>query len=234
VPWEQVAQRENAARANLALLWQLMLAFEQRYRAYKQARNLVDFNDLERHALRILALHEDDRIMLDNAGRPLPSTAALEYRRRFEAVLVDEYQDTNSLQEAVISLVTRDGLDGAGRPRFSVGDVKQSIYDFRGAEPALFAALGRRLAGMPGPIRRVVGAGELPQPETAQRNQRGVDGLMSAMSSAARTTQTAGWSRGDYNALFRRRARHPGRCEAQAASGALNDAAERYCAPTCR
>ncbi|MBW7459898.1 UvrD-helicase domain-containing protein, partial [Paenibacillus sepulcri] len=64
----------------------------------------------------------------------VPSAAAIEYQRQFDEILLDEYQDTNMVQEAIVSLLAR---PGAGN-RFMVGDVKQSIYRFRLAEPNLF------------------------------------------------------------------------------------------------
>ena len=66
----------------------------------------------------------------------MPSTIAKDYRHQFEEILIDEYQDTNQVQEAIISTIKRgDELDGN---LFMVGDVKQSIYKFRQADPTLF------------------------------------------------------------------------------------------------
>ena len=102
--------------------------FTVRYQALKQERGLVDFSDLEHYALQILSEEVD--------GELVASDIANDYRNRFAEVLVDEYQDTNFLQEAIIQLVKRGGeADGN---LFMVGDVKQSIYRFRLAEPGLF------------------------------------------------------------------------------------------------
>ena len=102
--------------------------FTARYQALKEERGLVDFSDLEHYALQILSDEVD--------GVRVPSDIALDYRNRFAEVLVDEYQDTNFLQEAILQLIKQGGeADGN---LFMVGDVKQSIYRFRLAEPGLF------------------------------------------------------------------------------------------------
>lgn len=106
----------------------LTIEFGERYSQAKRAKGMVDFSDLEHYCLQIL------RDPASAPGHSLPSGAALEYRERFDEVLLDEYQDTNSVQEEIVSLIAR---EGAGN-RFMVGDVKQSIYRFRLAEPGLF------------------------------------------------------------------------------------------------
>ncbi|TYP78022.1 UvrD-helicase domain-containing protein [Paenibacillus methanolicus] len=109
-------------------LAELVIAFGARFEAAKRERGLLDFGDMEHYCLRILR---------DPASTPeltVPSSAALEYRRQFDEILLDEYQDTNMVQEAIVELIA---LPGAGN-RFMVGDVKQSIYRFRLAEPNLF------------------------------------------------------------------------------------------------
>lgn len=122
---------ELAALAPLmARLSQLVAAFGRRYEAAKRAKGLVDFGDLEHYCLRIL------RDPSSTPARTVPSAAALDYRAQFDEILLDEYQDTNMVQEAIVDLIAR---DGAGN-RFMVGDVKQSIYRFRLAEPGLFLA----------------------------------------------------------------------------------------------
>ncbi|MFD1952621.1 UvrD-helicase domain-containing protein [Paenibacillus thailandensis] len=85
---------------------------------------MLDFGDLEHYCLRILRAPES------TPERTVPSAAALEYRRQFDEILLDEYQDTNMVQEAIVSLIARP----APGNRFMVGDVKQSIYRFRLAE----------------------------------------------------------------------------------------------------
>lgn len=109
-------------------LAELVIAFGARFEMAKRERGLIDFGDMEHYCLRILR---------DPASTPdltVPSAAALEYRRQFDEILLDEYQDTNMVQEAIVELIAQ---PGAGN-RFMVGDVKQSIYRFRLAEPNLF------------------------------------------------------------------------------------------------
>ncbi len=106
----------------------LVVDFGKRYEKVKIERGIVDFSDLEHYALRILSVEKD--------GKLIPSDIANDYRARFAEVLVDEYQDTNLLQETIVKLV-KSG-DEANGNLFMVGDVKQSIYGFRLAEPNLF------------------------------------------------------------------------------------------------
>lgn len=99
--------------------------FSRRYQAQKQEKNIVDFNDLEHFALQVLS-----------DGRGGPSEHARVLSERFEEILVDEYQDSNEVQETLIRLISR---ERNGNPNvFMVGDVKQSIYRFRLAKPELF------------------------------------------------------------------------------------------------
>ncbi|MDO3409161.1 helicase-exonuclease AddAB subunit AddA [Saccharibacillus sp. CPCC 101409] len=125
---EAFLEELNQAAPLMRELAELTIEFGDRYSRSKQAKGMVDFSDLEHYCLRIL------RDPSSEPGHPIPSEAALEYRNRFDEVLLDEYQDTNSVQEEIVSLIAR---EGAGN-RFMVGDVKQSIYRFRLAEPGLF------------------------------------------------------------------------------------------------
>lgn len=95
------------------------------FQSLKQQKRIIDFSDYEHLALDILT---------DDDGNP--SEIALQYRDHFDEILVDEYQDTNRVQEAIISCIKR-GEEHNGN-LFMVGDVKQSIYKFRQAEPELF------------------------------------------------------------------------------------------------
>lgn len=113
-----------------------VIAFGERYRQEKAGRGLVDFSDLEHYCLKILR-HPDSL-----PGHSLPSDAAVEYRSQFDEVLLDEYQDTNSVQEEIVRLISRE----APGNRFMVGDMKQSIYRFRLAEPGLFLDKYRRFS----------------------------------------------------------------------------------------
>lgn len=128
-PAELVADMQQMAPL-MECLCSLVQEFSLRYLREKLARNLIDFDDLEHFALHLLGQCTQEGWR--------PSKLAEGLRKRFEEVLVDEYQDINAVQEAVLTLVSRSG-DSAGVPNlFMVGDVKQSIYGFRLAEPGLF------------------------------------------------------------------------------------------------
>lgn len=120
----------------VAVLIELVKEFSRRFAEVKSERGLVDFSDLEHYTLEILTEAADSGHTSTREGRSLPSEAALSYRTKFKEVLVDEYQDTNMVQEAILQLVTAD--EEAAGNLFMVGDVKQSIYRFRLAEPNLF------------------------------------------------------------------------------------------------
>lgn len=103
-------------------------AFMERLAARKAEKNILDFGDLEHFALRTLVKQQD--------GKIAPTAAAEEYAEMFEEIMIDEYQDSNLVQELILKSVS-----GRGRGEhnlFMVGDVKQSIYRFRLARPELF------------------------------------------------------------------------------------------------
>ena len=105
-------------------LSEVMLRFYEEFSKYKLDKNTVDFTDLEHMALKLL--YNDNK----------PSDIANSYMERFEEIYVDEYQDCNSVQEAIFSSISR---KNAGKPNmFMVGDMKQSIYRFRMARPEIF------------------------------------------------------------------------------------------------
>jgi ATP-dependent helicase/nuclease subunit A len=115
------------------------------YAEIKREKKLIDFPDLEHYALRILRDENGER-----------TDAAKELARNFECVMVDEYQDSNYLQEAILTAVTR--MEEGSDNYFCVGDVKQSIYGFRHARPDLFMRKFYDYAGEGGgdPISRGV------------------------------------------------------------------------------
>ncbi len=115
----------------------LALEFSRRYRKAKEEIRAIDFSDLEQHALKIL---RDER----QADPPAPTDAARVYHAQFAHVLVDEYQDINAVQDAILTLVSRECVAEAEQNLFCVGDVKQSIYRFRLAEPKRFLERGER------------------------------------------------------------------------------------------
>lgn len=120
----------------LTALVALVKKFAVRFQEMKIEKGIVDYADLEHYSLEILA------DMNESSSHIQPSDAALSYRELFAEVLVDEYQDVNLVQETILQLVTADSeADGN---LFMVGDVKQSIYRFRLAEPNLFLTKYRR------------------------------------------------------------------------------------------
>lgn len=112
----------------IGTLVELTNIFSERFRMAKLERGIIDFSDLEHFALQILTVEVE--------GKLQSSPVALDLKQRFKEVLVDEYQDTNMLQETILQLV-KTGSEQDGN-LFMVGDVKQSIYRFRLAEPKLF------------------------------------------------------------------------------------------------
>ncbi|MFD2681292.1 helicase-exonuclease AddAB subunit AddA [Bacillus seohaeanensis] len=114
----------------ISTLVEMVKEFGRRFKEIKSERGLVDFADLEHYCLEILTSE------ITEEGDLLPSEAALQYKKNFKEVLVDEYQDTNMVQESILRLVTEEREEEGNM--FMVGDVKQSIYRFRLAEPNLF------------------------------------------------------------------------------------------------
>lgn len=113
----------------MKMISKLTLDFINRFKEKKRSRNLLDFNDLEHLCLKILINYDDE-------GNINPSSVSEGFREYFDEVLVDEYQDSNNVQEVIIDLVSRKSLENPNV--FMVGDVKQSIYRFRQAKPELF------------------------------------------------------------------------------------------------
>jgi len=124
--WRQGLQ---SIEPHVTTLVDLVRTFDERYAARKRELNALDFSDLERFA------HD---LLRSPAANGTPSSTARALQRRFAHVLVDEFQDVNPLQQAILSLVSRESDQPQSSNLFVVGDVKQSIYRFRLAEPALF------------------------------------------------------------------------------------------------
>jgi len=102
----------------------IILEFSDKYRLAKKEKNIIDFNDIEHFALKILVKKEGDKYV--------PTQVAKTYIEKFTEIAIDEYQDSNLVQEYILSTVSK------GNNIFMVGDVKQSIYKFRQARPELF------------------------------------------------------------------------------------------------
>ena len=112
-----------AALPRLQALFAAVRDFDARFAAKKQERKLLEFSDFEHQALRLLRGPD---------GTPTPLCKSI--RQNYAAVMVDEYQDTNALQDALYRCLA----SPAGDNLFLVGDLKQSIYRFRQADPSIF------------------------------------------------------------------------------------------------
>lgn len=126
---EQVLRQMETCEAAVEALVDLTLAFKEAFDEKKRDKNVLDFDDIEHFALSIL-------VKTDEKGNCIPTETALEYRSYFHEIMIDEYQDSNLVQEYILSCIS--GEDEGRYNRFMVGDVKQSIYKFRLARPELF------------------------------------------------------------------------------------------------
>lgn len=126
---EQVLSRMEMAAQPVETLMKLVLQFKEMLDERKRKENMIDFHDMEHFALNIL-------LKKDENGEYKASPAALEYRQFFYEILIDEYQDSNLVQELLLQSIS--GEEEGRFNRFMVGDVKQSIYKFRLARPELF------------------------------------------------------------------------------------------------
>ena len=109
----------------LKSLEKVILEFSNRYQENKKDKNIIDFNDIEHYALKIL-------VKKDEKSNYIPTDIALNYKEKFVEIAIDEYQDSNLVQEYILTTISN------GNNIFMVGDVKQSIYKFRQARPELF------------------------------------------------------------------------------------------------
>ena len=122
---DKLAGECDACSGPVNTLVELTIEFRRRLQELKREKKVVDFGDLEHYALEILTTVE---------GEPTP--AAEEYRNHFKEIMVDEYQDSNLIQDVILNAIAR--KEPGEYDRFMVGDVKQSIYGFRQARPDLF------------------------------------------------------------------------------------------------
>jgi ATP-dependent helicase/nuclease subunit A len=128
LPVEDVLAEIGRCRPYMQMLARLTTDFSQRFEEIKRSRNMIDFDDMEQYAMRILTREED--------GRLVPSKVAEEYQKQFYEIMIDEYQDSNLIQETILTSVSGKWSDKNNI--FMVGDVKQSIYRFRLSRPELF------------------------------------------------------------------------------------------------
>ena len=122
----------NEANKDIYAMYEILFAiknlvyeFDKEYKNAKLERNIIDFNDIEHLALNILVKKNDE-------GNYKPTEVAINYQKKFQEIAIDEYQDSNLVQEYILNSVSN------GNNIFMVGDVKQSIYKFRQARPELF------------------------------------------------------------------------------------------------
>lgn len=115
----------NSMYNMLNSLAMIILEFTEKYQKNKKEKNIIDFNDIEHFALKILVQKDED-------GKYHPTEIAKLYKNKFEEIAIDEYQDSNLVQEYILTTISKDNNI------FMVGDVKQSIYKFRQARPELF------------------------------------------------------------------------------------------------
>lgn len=132
--YELMDQVEQAVQPLVKKLVRLTKAFYQDFQAYKAKEGLVDYADLEHLALNLLAPYDPV------TQKRQPSPAARYYQKLFKEVMVDEYQDINEIQASILSWLSHEHRSDLPGNLFMVGDVKQSIYGFRMAEPSLFLA----------------------------------------------------------------------------------------------
>ena len=125
---ETMLQDLQGLSADAAGLAELTIQFADAYAAAKHERNIIDYGDMEHFALQLLLAPEA------GPGNIVPSETALALRRRYKEIMVDEYQDTNEVQDTIVKLIAGEDMGNL----FTVGDVKQSIYGFRASEPELF------------------------------------------------------------------------------------------------
>ena len=142
VPEATLQEQFKAQYPIIEGLVEITIAFHKAYRDMKQEQGIMDFSDLEHLCLALLVEPgtEDD---------PQPSDVAKELQDTFKEIMVDEYQDTNGVQETIINLISR--VDN----RFYVGDVKQAIYSFRMADSSLFMEKYNTYGGTDAVERRI-------------------------------------------------------------------------------
>ena len=125
---EEILEMIRYVREPIEMLIELTIQFMEQFGMAKREKNILDFTDMEHFALQILMTKEGEEIHMSQAARELSA--------KYDEVLVDEYQDSNFVQELLTTAVS--GWINQKKNIFMVGDVKQSIYRFRLARPELF------------------------------------------------------------------------------------------------
>ena len=166
----ELKSEQNALAPALRALMDLTAELDRRFAAEKRRKNLLDFSDQEHLAIRLLVHPETGR----------PTEVARDVSARFAEIMVDEYQDSNYVQETIFTAISR----ARDENRFLVGDVKQSIYGFRQAEPGMFLEKYDQY-----PYARDAGEGE-PRKLILSRNFRSRPGILEAVNHTFRTVMS--------------------------------------------
>ncbi len=176
----------KAAGLQTKVVIEILKKFDRLYGRAKRSINSLDFADLEHYALQLLTGEDSTQDKL------IPSETALTLRQRYKYIFVDEYQDINPVQQAIL-----DTLSSAGNV-FVVGDVKQSIYAFRGAKPDIFLKLLKQAsldpANAPNGLRVDLNA-----------NFRSAKGILDFVNKLFARIMTASFTRIDYDESARLR-----------------------------
>ncbi|MBN1391224.1 MAG: helicase-exonuclease AddAB subunit AddA [Sedimentisphaerales bacterium] len=166
----------GAVSLQTRVLVELVKKFGQLYSQAKKAINCLDFADLERYALRLLVDESSQDEQLS------PSATALALRQRYKYIFVDEYQDINSVQQVILDMLS------SGGNIFVVGDVKQSIYAWRGAEPEIFIERLNPASSVSGGLRVDLNA-----------NFRSAGGILDFVNKVFEKIMTASFAKIDYD-----------------------------------
>ncbi len=131
---DKIPEALNATADVTEWLYEILKSFEEEYSKQKKLKNVMSFNDIKRKVYELLV---KDVIPKETNGVPryevIPTPCAIEYAEKFSQIYIDEYQDVDLMQDQIFCAISKP------RARFMVGDIKQSIYGFRGAEPDVFA-----------------------------------------------------------------------------------------------
>ncbi len=161
----------------------LTIDYADSFAAAKKDKGVIDFADMEHMAVEILIGDHDEN------GNYEISDVARDYRDYFEEVMVDEYQDSNLVQEIIIRSVSKENTEDAGN-RFMVGDVKQSIYSFRMARPQIFAEKVKNYSKDPGAKNRLI---------TLKNNYRSRGAVLNSVNAVFENIMTADRGGVDYD-----------------------------------
>ena len=122
---KEIAKDIQDMYPKIVALQNIIIEFNEKFAKEKLEKNVMDFHDIEHFALKIL-------VKTNDIGEKQPTQIAIEYKNKFKEIAIDEYQDSNLIQEYILNTISN------GNNLFMVGDVKQSIYKFRQARPELF------------------------------------------------------------------------------------------------